>query len=291
MTSTTFPRPSEFLPVRDWDAPVELAEAVEIHGAQVADFTPLLTMPRLRSLWCSCDTAKQYAIVAKLQHLDFLRIDFCGKHRLQEIGRHSHVKALELNVFHPESLEGLESFAALEYLFIVHAPKITSFAPLASLAQLKGLLVTTPPSWDASRRTIRIQTIAPLSNLRQLEQLSLTGVEPTTDGLQPLHELTLEALHISHVPSLTLEDYARLAAHLPHTVGACLQPTYQAAVKRLCPRCGREMAWLTGTKPRAKKQRCPVCEAEVIQRHVDQFHKIVAQETAATGRKANQEAN
>jgi hypothetical protein len=108
-----------------------------------------------------------------------------------------------------------------------------------------------------------------------LRFLGLRGVEPQADGLAPLAKLArLEEIALSHVFSLSLTDYARLAAALPNAEGDCLQPTYRLAVRLPCKRCREtDVVWLTGPPPRGKRSLCPRCDARKLAEHIAAFER------------------
>ena len=269
-----FPRPRTFAPIKDWNRSHAAVTAAEIHGQVVKDFAPLTGLKKLKALRCSCRGRKQYDALAQLKSLEFLSLSYCDAGELAGIGQNNRLRALELDCFTPPSLEGIEVFKELEFLSVFHAPKITSLAPLAELKKLKWLSISTPPSWDSSRKTIKVESFEPLSRLAGLQYLSLDGVEPRKGGLQALGKLkSLKELDFGHVYNLTMDDYAGLAAALPKTKGHCLEPHYHLNFKYPCKTCGTNMVFLTAPKPRARQQLCPKCDVAAVAAHVDAFEQ------------------
>jgi hypothetical protein len=164
----------------------------------------------------------------------------------------------------------------LRFLDIEHAPKLSSLEPLRALKRLEWLSISTPASWDASRKTIKVESLAPLAALTRLRYLSLRGIEPKSDGLAPLAKLKqLDELVFSHVYSLPMADYARLAALLPDTKGDCLAPYYRLSTRFACKRCkDEELVWLTGPQSRAKHALCPKCDVKLLAAHVARFAEV-----------------
>jgi hypothetical protein len=270
-----FPTMRPSFAIKAWDGvPVDINRA-EIRGNMVKDFAPLLRLKKLRSLEALCDTPAQVAIIAELNGLESLALEHLGK-GLEKVGRLSKLKALKLFAFKAGSLAGLEGLTGLRYLDIEHAPKMSSLAPLRTLKRLEWLSISTLASWDASRKTIKVESLEPLSGLTHLRFLSLRGVEPISGGLAPLAGLhRLEELVFSHVYSVPMEDYARLAAALPKTKGDCLVPYYRLSTHFACKACkDEELVWLTGAHPRTKHSLCPKCEAGQLADHVAAFEKI-----------------
>src|SRR5262245_31067548 len=165
-----------------------------------------------------------------------------------------------LSLFDPRSLEGLEEFRGIESLTLYDIPKIRSIAPLAALASLKRLVVSTPPGYDSSRKVHTVESFAPVGYLQHLEDLVLRGVWPQDGRLAPLHQLTaLRRVAIDHVFGFTMGDYVALARALPDVEGHCLQPTFEAAWAGACPRgCGNARVVLTAPPPRTSSLMCPV---------------------------------
>ena len=271
-----FPQPEPLYPIKSWnDVPPDIIGA-EIHGLAVKDFSPLRGLKKLRALRALCDSPKQYKIVGGLAALRWLALDHCGAIGLSRFGALDNLRALTLFAFKAPGLDGVEKLPALEYLQVEHAPKISSLDPLGRCARLRWLSISTPASWDASRKTIKIESFAPLSRLTSLEFLLLMGVEPRDASLRPLARLTrLRQLGFSHVPAVPLAEYARLAAALPGARGDCLGATHKLNVRMACPKCkAADLVGLTAPRPRAKAQLCPRCDAEKLAAHTAEFDRL-----------------
>jgi len=186
-----------------------------------------------------------------------------------------HLDALELD--DPPTLSGLENLTGLKCLVLRHFRRIKSLAPVASLPGLRAISMSTIPSWDASRRCPEVESLEALSNLANLESLCLMGVKPLDSRLDPLQRLTsLKYLHISHVFQFQLEDYAALARELPNASGHCLLPYYAIPQLSLrCRRCSGEMVFLTGPRPHARHQLCPICDEKRLAAHEQQWNDVV----------------
>lgn len=273
-----FPSIEPAIDIRSWqNVPGKTARA-SISGVVVKDFAPLRDLAQLRSLNAICNTRAQLATVAELVKLEALSLNHHSL-GLEPIGTLARLKVLRLDVFRSASLHGIEDLKGLRYLRVEHAPKLVSLEPLAALEKLEWLSISTPASWDASRRTIKVESLAPLANLSRLRHLGLTGVEPRSAGLLPLHNLQkLKQLDFSHVQSLAMANYAALAAALPRTRGNCLQPTYRLRqIPWLCRKCGAtERVWLTAPPARTKNTQCPTCDAAKIAAHEAEFARMKA---------------
>jgi len=177
------------------------------------------------------------------------------------------------------SLQGIEGLSQVRELVLIHIPKVHSLEPLAALRDLRILTISTPPSWDASRKCHEVDSLDPLRSLNNLLSLSLCGIKPIHGRLRPLHQMVgLRALSISNVYSFGLHDYADLAAHLPNTVGACLRPCFSMGFEMPCRKCGKQMVGLTGTRPRTRRILCLSCDKARLLDHFDAWSQAAGRE-------------
>jgi hypothetical protein len=99
------------------------------------------------------------------------------------------------------SLEPLALFPDLEVLKIQSAGKLRTLAGLDRLSRLRTLVVSTPPSWDGSRRCLEVESYHPLRSLAHLQRLTLLSVRPRDLDLAPIAEMRhLQDLHLAGVP-------------------------------------------------------------------------------------------
>lgn len=272
-----FPSADQYYPIKKWaGVPADVA-AAEIHGLVVKDFSPLTQMKRLKALRAVPDGNKQLASLGELTGLKTLVLEHAPQKALACIGGLTQLEALSLFKFGGATFSGLDSLAALRHLVVEHAPKLSSLQALAHLSKLETLEISTPASWDASRRTIKVESLAPLAALKNLRHLTLRGVEPAKGGLEPLAKLKrLETLDVSHVYRFTLADHARLAAQLPKTKGHALQAAYTMNVPFGCKTCGTAVMFLTAPGPRGKPSLCPKCDKAKLEAHVAEFERLKA---------------
>jgi hypothetical protein len=219
-------------------------------------------------------TERDLRVLDSLPHLTHLRV---SRLRVDLNGLADLPQLQDLDLVDPGTLEGLEQLQRLVSLTLYHFPKIHSLTPIGTLTNLRRLLVSTPPSYDASRRCHHVESLDPLGRLSHLEALTLRGVLPAEARLDALRALKgLKELAITHVYAFGLEDYARLARALPNTRGNCLRPYYEAHWAGTCRRaCGRARVALTAPRPRTPRTLCPDCDRERLERHVGAWTAVV----------------
>jgi len=252
------------------------SEAPFVHlDARVVPVATLKTFSNLQGVWLYRATQDHLEVLAEFASLTCMHLQEPVMDTLPSLGGLTRLRALNLE--DPPTLHGLDRLAVLEYLALRHFRRIKSLGVVGALSKLKVLSLSTIPSWDSSRRCLEVESLDPLRRLSRLEWLSLMGVRPLDNRLEGLHGLTnLKALGISHVYSFALEDYAALARALPNTSGHCLQPYYRLPQLELhCKRCNEEVVFLTGPRPRAKRQLCPNCHSRSLQEHQQQWDAAV----------------
>ena len=181
-----------------------------------------------------------------------------------------------LELSDPSTLEGLEQLEQITSLTIYHFPHIRSLVPVGALTGLRTLHLSTPPSYDASRKCFEVESLAPLGKLTSLDSLVMRGVLPDVGRLEPLYTLTqLRRLEVTHVYAFGLADYAQLARRLPNADGHCLVPYFSAAWTGRCKKCDSERVALTGAPPRSPRLLCPQCNRERLEKHIAAWNAVV----------------
>jgi hypothetical protein len=215
-------------------------------------------------------TADLYAVAARP---DVTRVKIFALK--QSIGPLAMLPALrELDLTDPTTLDGLDELQQLDSLTLYAFPRIASLEPIGALTNLKKLLLSTPPGYDASRKCYEVESLEPLARLAHLESLTMRGICPKSGRLDPIRRLTgLRRLAITHVYMFELADYAQLSAALPAAEGHCLQPVFEAGWAGACPKCGRPRVVLTAPPPRTPRMACPVDDQARIERHVAAWNR------------------
>lgn len=179
-----------------------------------------------------------------------------------------------LEIHDPLTLDGLDHLTQLSSLTIYSFPRVHSLEPLGGLTELRRLQLSTPPSYDASRKVHHVDSLEPVGRLRNLEWLVMRGVLPTIGGLHPLHRLLhLRELEITHVYGFAMDEYAQLARGLPLVRGHCLLPYFEATWTGSCKKCGRQRVALTAPRPRTASVLCPACNRDRLERHIGAWNR------------------
>jgi hypothetical protein len=149
-----------------------------------------------------------------------LRVWHCKFATLGPIARLRRLRSLVIASFPDSSLEMLSELRELRYVSVLHLPKVKSLGPLQRLHKLESLSLATLPSWDASRKTTRVETLAPLGELTSLRHVSLFGVVSEDETLRPLEKCThLSSARFSRWPKAEVERFYSTTgvsdAHVP----------------------------------------------------------------------------
>jgi len=170
----------------------------------------------------------------------------------------------------------------LHVLKISGAPQLATLDGVELVPELQELVLATPTGSAGSGRLIRVASFAPLEKLTALRRLILQGVRPDDLDLAPIRRmLQLREVDVDGGPEFSLEDYARLAAALPHATGRCLRPHVTIAGIGICRTCKRQMVLLVGAPPRARKFLCPTCNPKPLAAHVARWEQIAGRPLAS----------
>jgi hypothetical protein len=235
-----------------------------------------------------------YAHIETLSRFPAISVVRLAEPRISSLAPLKHLPNLQaLSLEDPLVLEGLEGLQRLRCLAMRHFRRINSLAPMAALSELRAASLSTIPSWDASRRCLQVESFEPLRKAGALESLALMGIWPQDGRLDALHRLVkLKFLHISHVYGFSLEQYAALRRALPDARGQCLEPFFPLPQLNLhCKRCGEELVFLTGPRPRTRRQLCPKCHTHKLEEHIRQWKAALKDAPEAGGRNLKPEGS
>ena len=105
-----------------------------------------------------------------------LKIWHCKYKSLSRLAEFRNLISLEIASFPDNSFDYISNLSLLERLSVLHLPKVTNIEPLANLKSLRQLILSTLPSWDASNKITKIESLIPLTKLPNLEAIELIGV-------------------------------------------------------------------------------------------------------------------
>ncbi len=156
------------------------------------------------------DQAKKFPTIENAVDITRLKIWFCKFSDLSPIAQFSNVRELEIAGVPNESLDFLKALPRLGVLKIIHMPKIRQLDALASLDELVCLSLSTSPSWDASRKFLRVESLEPISKISRLRHLELFGVCPVDKSLKSLEACEgLLSARFSQYPQKEIERFYR----------------------------------------------------------------------------------
>jgi len=147
------------------------------------------------------DPARAFPSITNPESIRSARIWHCKYQSLVALGELRNLEELVIATFPDESFDFLGQLTELRFLQVMHMPKVCDISPLSRLKRLTTLSLATLPSWDASRKTTTVQSLAPLTFLSQLTHLELLGVCPPDKSLVPLEKCKyLQTVRVSQYP-------------------------------------------------------------------------------------------
>lgn len=139
-----------------------------------------------------------------------IRLWHCKYKSLEGLSDYKNLKTLVIATYPDADLEPLTSLSSLEYLSIMHLPKVSDLAPLTKLQRLNTIRLSTLPSWDSSGKRTTVHSLEPLAELPDLTHLELFGVLPEDGSLRALENCpALESLRVSKYAPLEVDRFYR----------------------------------------------------------------------------------
>lgn len=143
------------------------------------------------------DERREFPEVAKPEVIVTARVWHCKYRSLAPLARLVTLEGAAIASFPDPTFELIAGLQHLRHLAVVHLPKVTDLAPIASLSSLEVLSLATLPSWDASGKRTLVRTLRPLAALPRLRHLELLGVIPADDSTTCLRgHSTLETVRL-----------------------------------------------------------------------------------------------
>ena len=132
----------------------------------------------------------------------------CKFKSLSPLSELRNLQSLVIATFPDASLDLLSGLCSLRYLKIVHIPKVTNLSALENMGSLEYLSLSTLPSWDASGKTTVIDSLLPISKLKNLKGIELFGVCTSDKGLSDLEQCSnLQTAKFSKYPKYHVDGF------------------------------------------------------------------------------------
>jgi hypothetical protein len=233
-------------------------------------------------------TAANLARIAELDNLTALWANPASPTLFRACALAPRLRALYVVHFKQLAEVPLEGAPALEHLLLSWAPRLANLSFLEELPALRTLYLEDMKRIDLGTlpelpnllglhlgggmwSTLKVESLAPLVRLPRLRYLQLSNVRPQDGSLRPLAKLV--ALRKLYLPNFfSVEEFARLAAALPHTEGNARTPFFTPIETDLprsdpfiCPQCGASRQMMAG---RPAVVLCPNCDAPKMRRRV-----------------------
>ena len=229
----------------------------------------LNSFARLKALWCFDINDEALDSICNCASLESLFIENLKTGNVGRLGRLRKLSTLSLECCSKiSSLEFLVRLPALSGLAITNFKNIHDLSPLTAMTSLRFLAVA-GSTWTR----MKVESLAPLGHLENLEFLHLPNIKAYDESLKPL--ATLQKLKILDIANFyPMMEFAELATTLRATECTWLQPFLAMQKIMSCKKCKKHtMVMLTGKR---KPNLCTVCDAAALEQHVkDWDHSIV----------------
>lgn len=157
------------------------------------------------------DKSKTMPDISGPSDYGFLKIWHCKYETLKPLQRFHNLQTLIIASYPDESLELLSSLNELRHLSILHMPHVSDLNPLSRLEHLISLSLSTLPSWDASGKVTEVDSLLPVSQLRELKHLELFGVVSKSKTLKDLYRLAgLKSAKFSKYSSMEIRKFFQI---------------------------------------------------------------------------------
>ncbi|HEY9825416.1 MAG TPA: hypothetical protein V6D19_08215 [Stenomitos sp.] len=231
----------------------------------------LPTLSTIRTLWFhSKVTQELFEAVCRMPKLEGLYIKWSCINDLAPISALSNLTRLHIGG--APSAASIEALCNLKNLVDLELENVTAAKNLSFLEQLPQLKSLELSGDSNSLKSLRIETLRPVSKLAELEKLSIFTATVDDESLEPIGELPkLKYLFLSN--QFKMEEYAKLAGKLHSVTCDRFSPIDAPVSWTQCKKCGQStMILLTGKR---MPFLCQECDSARIQRHIEKFQEAM----------------
>ena len=237
----------------------------------------LPSLSSVRVLWIPGKASQAiFEAACAMPALEGLHVKWSGITSLAPLAGHGRLSHFHLGG--APSATGLEALRSLPRLVDLELHNIRAAGDLSFLEGLSGLRSLDLAGDGNSIKPLKIATLAPLATLAGLERLWLTTVRVEEPSLAPLAGLPkLRHLRLANV--FPMAECARLAGLRPDLEFNLATPTGGATASLSCKRCRQRLLHMTTGQ--GVPWLCEACDGPRLARHVAEFEAIRA--AAAAG--------
>jgi hypothetical protein len=261
--------------------------ATSLHvDARAKDLERLTDLQDLETLQIHGVGPRELAIIGRVTSIRLLSIGGIRATNLDALAGLKHLEHLNCTDSATlTSLGALSGLRRLRTLGLEHLRKLNYLKQAQRLTQLRGLAVS-GSMWTHAR----VASFAPLASLRNLRSLHLTGVRVADGSLLPLTALgNLRVLTLSNW--FRTEEFAALAAAFPDLEDRGYQSMWWVPPRPAnawdydaCKRCKASTRGMTIGKP--TRHLCPRCDSASIAKFATRWDALVSAARREQGKQA-----
>jgi len=132
------------------------------------------------------DKAKDFPSLQAPESITSLKVWHCSYQSMAPLAGLPSLRRLVIASYPEVAFEPIGRLQWLEELEVLHFPHVSSLQPLSRLQGLRTLSLASLPSWDASSKRLKVDSLAPLAQLPNLQAIHLLGVVTPTLSLAEL---------------------------------------------------------------------------------------------------------
>lgn len=210
------------------------------------------------------EEAREFPVIEEPLKYTSIKIWHCSYKSLMPLANFANVRSLEIATIPDDNIDFIGKLRELRSLHILHLPKVTSLRPIGRLNKLRKLYLEVLPSWSYSNKRTFVDSLRPLANLKEIEDIWLDSIVPTDGDLRILLRCPrLKTLHT--LDDYPLEQFAWINGRRPKIKGRFLMPI-MTLNECPCSKCGTPLVVLSGVLKYGTK--CPQCHHKRVQQHL-----------------------